>query len=105
MSSVLNCKLSLTLISNFVWIRLVCLTDCCLTLGWKNGTKALIRSVSNLYSVEKSDIKLLQYNRQKMREATNNFHEENKLGEGGFGPVFKVLKQNSVLLRDIRLFL
>lgn len=23
-------------------------------------------------------------------EATNNFSEENKLGEGGFGPVYKV---------------
>ncbi|MCD7455634.1 hypothetical protein HAX54_028958 [Datura stramonium] len=57
--------------------------------GWKNGTKALIRSVSSLYSVEKSDMKLLQYNLQKIREATNNFHGENKLGEGGFGPVFK----------------
>ncbi|PHT43252.1 hypothetical protein CQW23_17277 [Capsicum baccatum] len=57
--------------------------------GWKNGTKALIRSVSSLYSVEKSDIKLLQYNLQKIREATNDFHGENKLGEGGFGPVFK----------------
>ncbi|CAN4103418.1 unnamed protein product [Withania somnifera] len=57
--------------------------------GWKNGTKAFIRSVSSLYSVEKSDMKLLQYNLQKIREATNNFHGENKLGEGGFGPVFK----------------
>ncbi|XP_059285346.1 G-type lectin S-receptor-like serine/threonine-protein kinase At4g27290 isoform X1 [Lycium ferocissimum] len=57
--------------------------------GWKNGTKALIRSVSSLYSAEKSDMKLLQYSLQKIREATNNFHGENKLGEGGFGPVFK----------------
>lgn len=23
--------------------------------------------------------------------ATNNFHENNKLGEGGYGPVFKVI--------------
>ncbi|KAK4368481.1 hypothetical protein RND71_012273 [Anisodus tanguticus] len=57
--------------------------------GWKNGTKALIRSLSSLYSIEKSDMKLLRYNLQKIREATNNFHGENKLGEGGFGPVFK----------------
>ncbi|XP_049406319.1 receptor-like serine/threonine-protein kinase SD1-7 [Solanum stenotomum] len=57
--------------------------------GWKNGTKAFFRSVSSLYSVENSNMKLLQYNLQKIREATNNFHGEHKLGEGGFGPVFK----------------
>lgn len=87
----LNRVLALILNSNFVWITLVCFTDCCLKLGWKNGTKDLIRSVSSLYSVEKSDMKLMQYNLHKIREATNNFHGENKLGEGGFGPVFKVL--------------
>jgi len=41
---------------------------------------------------------LLQYNFQQIREATNNFHGEHKLGEGGFGPVFKVLKLNSLLI-------
>lgn len=25
-----------------------------------------------------------------IREATDNFSEENKLGEGGYGPVYKV---------------
>lgn len=74
------------MILKFVWITLICFTSC-----WKNGTSALIKSVSSLYSVGKSDMKLLQFSLQQTREATDDFHEENKLGEGGFGPVFKVL--------------
>jgi hypothetical protein len=31
-----------------------------------------------------------QLNLAVLRAATNNFSEENKLGEGGFGEVFKV---------------
>lgn len=29
-------------------------------------------------------------------EATNNFSSENKLGEGGFGPVYKVKKEGGL---------
>ncbi|GAU18235.1 hypothetical protein TSUD_175760 [Trifolium subterraneum] len=32
---------------------------------------------------------LLLYNFEKLATATNNFHESNKLGQGGFGPVYK----------------
>lgn len=27
---------------------------------------------------------------EKLATATNNFHDSNKLGQGGFGPVYKV---------------
>nr|CAB3464856.1 unnamed protein product [Digitaria exilis] len=36
----------------------------------------------------------LQYNLSTLRAATNNFSEENKLGKGGFGPVYKGTIQN-----------
>ena len=32
----------------------------------------------------------LQYNFSTLKSATNNFSEENKLGQGGFGAVYKV---------------
>lgn len=32
----------------------------------------------------------LLYDLSTLRAATDNFSEENKLGEGGFGPVYKV---------------
>lgn len=41
-----------------------------------------------------NDIKtseLLQFDFETIRFATNNFSDENKLGQGGFGAVYKVL--------------
>ena len=34
------------------------------------------------------------YDISQIIEATGNFSEENKLGQGGFGPVYKVKKAN-----------
>jgi hypothetical protein len=31
------------------------------------------------------------FNFQELTSATNNFHQSNKLGQGGFGPVYKVM--------------
>jgi hypothetical protein len=33
----------------------------------------------------------LMYDLSTLRAATDNFSEENKLGEGGFGPVYRVI--------------
>ncbi|XP_057466203.1 G-type lectin S-receptor-like serine/threonine-protein kinase At4g27290 isoform X2 [Actinidia eriantha] len=38
---------------------------------------------------KKEDIELPLFGLSKITDATNNFSEENKLGEGGFGPVYK----------------
>ncbi|PSR95653.1 G-type lectin S-receptor-like serine/threonine-protein kinase [Actinidia chinensis var. chinensis] len=38
---------------------------------------------------KKKDIELPLFGLSKIIDATNNFSEENKLGEGGFGPVYK----------------
>lgn len=40
-----------------------------------------------------------------LKVATSNFSDEYKLGEGGFGPVYKVLKLNPITLDGCLIFL
>lgn len=44
-----------------------------------------------LWKSDEKDVQVSLYNFSYITEATSNFSEENKLGEGGFGPVYKVL--------------
>jgi len=41
-------------------------------------------------STKEDDMELPLFDLVAIEEATNNFSIENKLGEGGFGPVYKV---------------
>lgn len=47
---------------------------------------SIIRTLSQVKLQE-----LLLFDFEKLAIATNNFHSSNKLGQGGFGPVYKVL--------------
>lgn len=40
-------------------------------------------------ALRKEQQKYTKYDFQELQSATNNFHEENKLGQGGYGPVYK----------------
>ncbi|KAH7292288.1 hypothetical protein KP509_29G060600 [Ceratopteris richardii] len=40
-------------------------------------------------AIYKEQRKFSEYNFQELQTATNDFHEDNKLGEGGYGPVYK----------------
>jgi len=37
------------------------------------------------------DGQLIMFKMETLLAATENFHDDNKLGEGGFGPVYKVI--------------
>ena len=43
----------------------------------------------NSYQFKLEELPLLSLD--KLATATNNFHEANKLGQGGFGPVYRVM--------------
>ena len=51
------------------------------------------------------DLDLPTFNLSVLTKATRNFSSENKLGEGGFGPVYKVIKKMifriSVILKNL----
>ncbi|KAK7395388.1 hypothetical protein VNO78_15945 [Psophocarpus tetragonolobus] len=54
------------------------------------------KDTSNIVMEELSHVKLqelLLFDFQRVATATNNFHSSNKLGEGGFGPVYKAWTQ------------
>jgi hypothetical protein len=50
-----------------------------------------IQSVISLWKMEGSNLGFSQYDYSHIKEATNNFSVGNKLGQGGFGHVYKVL--------------
>ncbi|KAI5069457.1 hypothetical protein GOP47_0015758 [Adiantum capillus-veneris] len=54
--------------------------------------KASEESVAKLKAVatlQNEQQKYTEYTFQELQNGTNNFHEDNKLGEGGYGPVFR----------------
>nr|GMD08430.1 G-type lectin S-receptor-like serine/threonine-protein kinase At4g27290 [Ipomoea batatas] len=72
-------------LSAFFLITVLVYTLTCGRKGWVS-TRATVSTASLL---GKDDIELLHLSLRRIIDATNNFRETNKLGEGGFGPVYK----------------
>ncbi|KAK6157122.1 hypothetical protein DH2020_011370 [Rehmannia glutinosa] len=53
----------------------------------KNGTKQ--RNAGNSNETHNKDLELPLFDLSTISKATNNFSDKNKLGEGGYGPVYK----------------
>jgi hypothetical protein len=49
-----------------------------------------IQNVINLWRIEEGNSGFSLYDFSQIKEATGNFSSENKLGQGGFGLVYKV---------------
>lgn len=61
---------------------------------------AAIDKLSGAYKVElsgKKDHELPLFNFSSIQAATDHFSDANKLGQGGFGPVFKVIYLSPLL--------
>ncbi|KAK6917423.1 PAN/Apple domain [Dillenia turbinata] len=65
-------------------------------IGSETSEKALLSSVG--LSDEKLGIDVPYYNYRTLLVATDNFSTRNKLGQGGFGPVYKVHSSSYVLM-------
>lgn len=48
------------------------------------------KDVSSRTSTREDDLELPLFDFETIAAATDNFSDDNKLGEGGFGPVYKV---------------
>ena len=49
-----------------------------------------MEQVLKLWRVEESDSEFSLYDFDQIADATDNFSDHHKLGQGGFGPVYKV---------------
>ena len=62
----------------------------CLTSNIAEDLNISLETVA-LTEVENEDLELPLFEFEKIANATSNFSNDNKLGEGGFGPVYKVI--------------
>ena len=66
----------------------------CLVMMQTRPKSLPIKLGSNISSANSDDPNLQVFSFTTIKVATNNFSSENKLGEGGFGPVYKVISGN-----------
>ncbi|XP_015164532.1 cysteine-rich receptor-like protein kinase 10 [Solanum tuberosum] len=75
-------------------ITVITLTVCIFVIIMKKQKRKLVNKIQSTLGDDISTAESLQYEFSTIRAATNNFSNDTKLGEGGFGPVYKGTLQN-----------
>ncbi|XP_015064312.1 putative receptor-like protein kinase At4g00960 isoform X2 [Solanum pennellii] len=89
-----NKKARLVIIIIVPTVIVVILTVCISVILMKKRKRKLVDIIQGTLGDDTSDVESLQYDFSIIREATENFSNANKLGQGGFGPVYKGKLQN-----------
>ncbi|KAM3285349.1 hypothetical protein P3S67_024148 [Capsicum chacoense] len=75
-------------------ITVFILTVCIIVVIMKKRKRKLVDRFQGTLGDDISDVESLQYDFSTIRAATDNFSNANKLGQGGFGPVYKGMLPN-----------
>lgn len=55
----------------------------------EKASQEAVAKLDAIMALRKEQQKFSEYSFQELQTATNGFHEDNKLGEGGYGPVYR----------------
>ncbi|PHT90756.1 hypothetical protein T459_05869 [Capsicum annuum] len=87
-------KVRLVIIVIVPTITVVILTVCIIVVIMKKRKRKLVDRFQGTLRDDISDVESLQYDFSTIRAATDNFSNAKKLGQGGFGPVYKGMLPN-----------
>lgn len=65
--------------------------------GGPNDMDYLNQNLQGTYNLNPQELPFIDM--ENINEATDNFSDSNKLGQGGFGPVYKVIKSTLKILK------
>ncbi|KAH0772071.1 hypothetical protein KY290_016052 [Solanum tuberosum] len=76
-------------------VTVVILVVCISLIMMRRRRRKLVKNIQSIHGDDISTAESFQYDFSTIRAATDNFSSDNKLGQGGFGPVYKGTLPNS----------
>ncbi|KAH0699867.1 hypothetical protein KY284_014082 [Solanum tuberosum] len=76
-------------------VTVVILVVCISLIMMRRRRRKLVKNIQSIHGDDISTAESFQYDFSTIRAATDNFSSDNKLGQGGFGPVYKSTLPNS----------
>ncbi|KAG5622800.1 hypothetical protein H5410_008018 [Solanum commersonii] len=70
-------------------VTVVILVVCISLIMMRRRRRKLVKNIQSIHGDDISSAESFQYDFSTIRAATDNFSSDNKLGQGGFGPVYK----------------